>query len=102
MNEPKYKRPQRKLSDAERTEIRNEHASWLKHIAIGAIDGVLVGIAVGLAIIWLDINGIGTMLARSGNQLGYTALLLAGLAQTFGMVAAGAAIWLRATKEEDI
>lgn len=90
----------RKISDAERAEIRKEHDSWLRTIMIGAIDGVLIGIAVGIGIIVMDINGIGTMLNNSSNQIGYTLLLLAGLAQTFGMVVAGMSVWLKSTEDE--
>lgn len=101
MNDTRDKRPQRKLTETERQKIRHEHSSWLRHIAVGAIDGVLVGMFVGLAIIGFDINGIGSMLANSKHQIGYTLLLLAGLAQTFGMVSAGMAVWLKATQEDE-
>ncbi|MEL7429956.1 MAG: hypothetical protein AAFN43_08140 [Pseudomonadota bacterium] len=100
MNEP-LKRPQRKISEQERVKIREQHKGWLRHMAVGAIDGILVGIVVGLALIGFDINGIGSMLANSKHQLGYTLLLLASLAQTFGMVSAGAAVWLKATQEDE-
>ncbi len=90
----------RKVSEAERAEIRREHDAWLRTIMIGAIDGALIGIAVGVAIIGLDINGIGAMLSRSSNQIGYTFMLLAGLAHTFGMVVAGMSIWLKSTEDE--
>ena len=92
---------QRKLTDNERAELRNEHWSWLCHIMVGAIDGILIGLGVGIAIIAMDINGIGSMLAASDSRTGFTWLLLAGLAQTFGMVSAGLAVWIRATQEKE-
>lgn len=100
MTENSRQSPERKLTDRDRANIRAEHSNWLRHIAIAAIDGVLIGVFVGIAIIWLDINKIGTMLANTNNQTGYTLMLLGGLAHTFGMVAAGMSIWLKATQEE--
>lgn len=91
--------PPRKITEKERARIRAQHSEWLRHIAIAAIDGILIGFAVGVAIIYFDINGIGTMLGRSDHQIGYTFMLLAGLAHTFGMVSAGMSIWLKATQE---
>lgn len=89
------------ISPEARDEFRREHQTWLRHIAIGAVDGMLVGMAAGCALIVLDINGIGSMLARSQNQTGYTLLLLMGFAQTFGMVSAGLSVWMKATQEDE-
>ena len=97
-SEKPYQKP---LTDLERAVIRGEHFNWLKYIARAALDGMLIGLAVGLAIIFFDINSIGSMLQKSQNQMGYTLMLLGGLAHTFGMVSAGMSIWIKATQEEE-
>ncbi len=89
------------LTDEDRKQIRAEHFNWLRYIARAALDGALIGLAVGLAVIFFDINGIGSMLHKSQNQTGYTVMLLGALAHTFAMVSAGMAIWIRATQEEE-
>jgi hypothetical protein len=85
-----------RLSAAERAEIRAEHRSWLFHIAFGALQGMAIGALVAIAIVVLDVQGIGTLLKHSANPVGNTLMLVAGFSHTFGMAAAGTAIWFRA------
>lgn len=91
----------RPLSEAERAAVEAEHWSWLRYIAISACDGMALGALVAIMLIRLDVQDIGTMLAGSSHEFGYTALLIAGFAHTFGMVVSGTAIWLRATERRE-
>jgi hypothetical protein len=91
----------RQLTEAERAAVQAEHWSWLRYIAISACDGMALGALIAVTLIRLDVQHIGSMLARSSHELGYTALLIAGFAHTFGMVVSGTAIWLRATERRE-
>ncbi len=99
-HEPKRLRP-RKLTEREKAALRSQHDDWLRYIVVSAFDGMAIGTAIALALIWFDINGIGSLLANSQHKTGYTLLLVGGLAHTFGMVVAGTAIWLRAVRESE-
>ena len=95
------KRPaQRRLTESERAGVTAQHWSWIRFILISALDGMALGALVAIAIIKLDLHGVGTMLANSNHQIGYTLLLIGSFAHTFGMVVCGSAIWLRATEED--
>ena len=91
----------RLLTEEERAAVRAQHWSWIRYIILSAADGMALGALVAVAIIRLDLHNIGSMLANSQHEFGYTALLIASFAHTFGMVAASSAIWLRATEPED-
>ena len=93
--------PPRALTEAERAAVRAEHWSWIRFIVLSACDGMALGALIAVLIIRLDIHDIGTMLAASRHEFGYTALLIGGFAHTFGMVIAGTAIWLRATESNE-
>lgn len=99
-SQSEFPKPPHTITEEDRKRIRTEHQVWLSYIGTAAIDGALIGLAVGLAIIFIDIHGIGTMLSRSDQQTGYSLLLLAGFSHTFGMVSAGMSIWLKTTRQE--
>ena len=88
----------RPITEAEREALHAQHWDWLKFIAVSAIEGAVLGALVAIAIIYLNYNGIGDMLANSRHSVGYTALLIFGFAYTFAMVVSGTAIWIRATR----
>ena len=96
-DEKREVRWQRKLSEHEKAQIREEHKSWLTFIAMLALGGITLGIVLAAMIIQLDVNGIGSMLSRSPNRIGFTLLFAAGLASTFGMVVMGVGIMIRST-----
>ena len=95
------KRPQRPLSEAERRAVSAQHWDWLKFIALSAADGAALGALIAVLIIRFNFHEIGDLLANSAHSAGYTLMLIIGMAHTFGMVAAGTAIWMRATQEKD-
>ena len=98
-NEPDQ-RSRRIVTEAERKAVKAQHWYWLRFIAVSALDGMAIGALVAIAIIKLDLHGVGTMLANSNHQTGYTLLLIGSFAHTFGMVVCGSAIWLRSTEED--
>lgn len=95
--EQEEKRWRRPLSEREKANIREEHKSWLIYIALLALGGITLGVVIAAGVIQLDVNGIGSMLARSPNRVGFTLLFAGGLASTFGMVVMGVGIMIRAS-----
>ena len=93
--ETKYTVAKPKMSEAERKRLQDEHWSWLRFIVLCAF----IGGALGVICVWLflasDIGGLGSMVARSSRRIGVTALLAAGFASTFGMIAMGIGIMVR-------
>lgn len=87
----------RKLSDREKERIHQEHWSWIWFIALAALAGMTLGVITVVVLLQFDINGLGTMVARSSDRLIVTALLAGGFASTFGMIAMGIAIMIRSS-----
>ncbi|MGI9399747.1 MAG: hypothetical protein ACR2O0_00710 [Rhizobiaceae bacterium] len=92
--------PRRIVTEAERAAVKAQHWSWIRFIFLSALDGMAIGALVAIAIIRLDLHGVGTMMANSNHQTGYTLLLIGSFAHTFSMVVCGSAIWLRSTEED--
>lgn len=91
---------QRIITDKERARLHKQHWDWLKFIALCALAGVTIGALVSLWIVQSDLNGLGGLLARSPNRIGFTVLLVAGFASTFGMVAMGIGITVRSQMQD--
>ena len=73
---------------------RDDHREMMRFLALNALAGALIGLAVAGAILWFDIGGLGVLVARSANPV-LPVLLLAGpLAITFAATVAGSAIML--------
>ncbi|MGI9365906.1 MAG: hypothetical protein ACR2O8_12040 [Rhizobiaceae bacterium] len=88
-----------RISKQRRRELKEQHWSWLNMIMMQTGFGMAIGALVGFLIIHHDIRRIGTMIEKSQYAFGFTFLLLFSFATLCGMVAAGAAIWLRAEQE---
>lgn len=88
--------PVRPLTAREKARLEAQHWSWIRMIAGQSLAGMAIGALAALAVIYLDINQIGSMIAASPNRGVATALLLWGFASIFGMATAGTAIWMRA------
>lgn len=86
----------RKYSRREKQKIAEDHWSWIWMIVIHTGGGMSLGALTGFLIIHHDIKRIGTMIGKSEYWFGYTFLLMFGFATLFGMIASGAAIWIRA------
>jgi len=98
--ENRYKVAPPKMTDAERRRLQQQHWSWLRYIMICAFVGAALGVITVWLIIHFEIGGLGSMLARSSSRLGVTALLTAGFASTFGMIAMGVGIMIRSGRDD--
>jgi pheromone shutdown protein TraB len=90
-----YKIPHKKMTDERRRELEAQHWSWIKYIVICAFTGGAIGVITVWLILTFDIGELGGMVARSSHRLAVTALLAAGFASTFGMIAMGVGIMIR-------
>ena len=91
----------RHINQSERERLANEHRSWMVMIVEQSVLGMIIGTLVAGLIMQFDVNRIGTMIANSSDRFAFTALFMIGFAITFGMVAAGLAIWWRAVMTEE-
>jgi Na+/H+ antiporter NhaB len=91
----------RPITDQEKQELKEQHWSWLRMIMVQTGCGMAIGGLVGLLIIYHDFHRIGTMIGKSQYWFGYSFLLMFGFATICGMVAGGAAIWIRAERERE-
>ena len=92
----------RTITDKDRAAVKKQHSDWLKFIALCGLAGITIGALTALLVVRYDINGFGTLLAHSSHRIGFTILLTAGFASTFGMVAMGTGIMIRSQTQEDI
>ncbi|WP_075997617.1 hypothetical protein [Salaquimonas pukyongi] len=95
-----HRQLKRRMSEAEKERLARQHWDWLGFIALCALGGIALGAVSAWAVLRFDINGIGSMIGRSGNWAEYTALLVGGLASTLGMIAMGIGIMVRSTWPE--
>jgi len=94
----RYKPP---MTEREKERLRLQHKDWIHTIIFHSVAGFLFGTLAVVAILWLDINGIGTMVANSDRQITFVVLLVAGFGSTFGMAVSGTAIWFKATEDTE-
>lgn len=95
---PLHERERKSLNERERKRLTNQHQDWLRFIAFWSFAGAVAGILLVWAMVQFDFGGIGSLLARSGQRIGYTALLAAGFASLFGAAVCGVAIMIRADR----
>ena len=74
-------------------EARRDHSRMLRFLAINAVLGIALGLAMAAAIILLDVAGIGSRISHSTNPV--LPLLLIGfpMAMIFGGAVTATAIW---------
>jgi hypothetical protein len=89
------------MTDQERERLKNQHWDWLKFIALCALAGITIGAIISMFIVKSDMSGFGGLLTRSPNRIGYTFLLVAGFASTFGIAATGVGIVVRSTMHKN-
>ncbi len=82
------------------TEAKSDHLTMLGYIALHALVGGVIGVAVGIALIVFDIGDLGTRIARAANPVLPTILILAPLATLFGGAAAASAIIIMAYEKK--
>ena len=73
-------------------EARKDHRQMLIFLAVNAAAGALLGVLAALAIIWLDIGGLGTRVAHAANPVLPALLLIVPFATVFGGVVVASAI----------
>jgi len=71
---------------------REDHWQMLRFMAVNAAAGVVLGILCAVAIIWLDIGGIGTRIAQAANPVVPVLLLVVPFATVFGGLVTASAI----------
>ena len=75
-------------------EARKDHWHMLRFMAINAAFGVTVGVLTAIAIIYLNVGGIGTRIARATSPVIPVLLLVMPFATLFGGVVTASAILL--------
>ena len=73
-------------------EARQDHRDMLRFLAFNALAGMGLGIFIAASLLWFDIGGLGTHMARARNPFVNALLLFVPLALTFGSVVTGSAI----------
>ncbi|MGC4389686.1 hypothetical protein [Agrobacterium sp. M50-1] len=71
---------------------RLDHLQMLRFMALNAAVGVLIGVCVGAALIFLDIGGLGARIGRAANPLVPVLLVVVPIASLFGAAATASAI----------
>ena len=71
---------------------RLDHRQMLRFMALNAAVGVLIGVCVGAALIFLDIGGLGARIARAANPVVPVLLVVMPIASLFGTAATASAI----------
>lgn len=73
---------------------QQDHRQMLRFMAFNAAVGVLIGICVSAALIFLDIGGLGARIGRAANPVVPVLLVVVPIASLFGAAAAASAILL--------
>lgn len=81
-------------------EARRDHWEMLRFLGGNVLFGVCLGLAVAAMLIWLDIGGLGSHLARSRSPYLPAAMIAIPLALTFGTAVAASAIMLMPYKKK--
>ena len=71
---------------------RLDHLQMLRFMALNAVVGVLIGVCVGAALIFLDIGGLGARIGRAANPVVPVLLVVVPIASLFGAAATASAI----------
>ncbi|MFK0337987.1 hypothetical protein ACIQT7_12020 [Agrobacterium deltaense] len=71
---------------------RLDHRQMLRFMALNAAVGVLIGVCVGAALIFLDIGGLGARIGRAANPVVPVLLVVMPIASLFGVAATASAI----------
>lgn len=73
-------------------EARRDHFLMLRFLGLHALVGAIIGALVGIALIVLDIGGLGRLLSRASNPVVPFLLVVVPFASLFGAAAAASAI----------
>lgn len=75
-------------------EARQDHWEMLRFLAVNAAFGAGLGLLVAAAVIWLDLGGVGTSLARASHPLLPAVMMILPLALTFAAAVTASAVML--------
>jgi len=75
-------------------ELRSDHRSMLRFLAVNAALGMGTGLATFAALLWLDTGGIASRIARAENPILPLLLIAVPFCLTFGGAATASAIML--------
>lgn len=81
-------------------EARRDHWEMLGFLALNAAFGAFLGAGITFLLIWLDIGGLGTRIARAQNPVLPAVLIGAPLALTFAAAVTASAIMLMPYKKK--
>lgn len=81
-------------------EARSDHWEMLRFLGLNAAFGAFLGVAVAFLLIWLDIGGLGSHIARAQNPILPAVLIAAPLALTFAAAVTASAIMLMPYKRK--
>lgn len=74
-------------------DARRDHARMLRFLALNAALGMALGLAVAAAVLFLDVGGIGSRVARSANPVLPLILIGFPMALVFAGAVTATAIW---------
>ncbi len=86
--------------EATPAELRRDHWQMLGFLVMNAAMGILAGIGVSAALIWLDVGGLGERIAHAANPFLPVLLITAPLALTFGAAATASAVMMMPYKKK--
>ncbi len=73
----------------------------IRFVLVNAAIGMLIGWGIAMAVLWFDLGGFGTMMARSGNMLVALFVLFISFGSTFAFAYLATAVWLLPTDKDD-
>ena len=85
---------ERRNRDMTAEEARRDHFEMLRYMALNAVAGMVIGALTAIALMWLDVGGIGSRIAHSQTPVLVGVMLVAPLAFMFGAAAAASSIML--------
>ncbi|NGO65042.1 hypothetical protein G6N76_15335 [Rhizobium daejeonense] len=81
-------------------EARRDHWEMLRFLAVNALFGAGLGIMVAIALIWLDIGGLGTRLGHASNPVLPVFMIAIPLGLTFAAAVTASAVMLMPYKKK--
>ncbi|MFD1744546.1 hypothetical protein ACFSE1_03645 [Rhizobium helianthi] len=81
-------------------EAKADHWHMLRFLAVNAALGFLFGLSVAVALVWLDVAGLGTRIFRSNNPWMVFFILSVPMAFTFSGAVTGSAVMLMPYKRK--
>lgn len=81
-------------------EARSDHRQMLRFLGLNAGFGFAIGLIIAVAIVWMDIGGLGTRIARARDPALVFFMLSVPMAFTFASAVLGSAVMLMPYKRK--